>query len=439
MTTLDRRDFLRNSALAAGVGLAGIRPSLGSGDSKLPIAAIITEYRHNSHADVIIGKILEGYEQDGGPGPNLRIASMYLDQFPKTDMSRELARKYSIPILPTIEQAITLGTGDVAVAGVLSIGEHGNYPYTPDTHQHMYPRRRFFDAIAATFARHGNKVVPVFNDKHLAYDWADAKHMYDTAVAMKIPFMAGSSIPVAWRIPPVVLPRECEITEAVGLGYGGLEAYGFHTLEGLQCMVERRRGFETGVAAVQAFKGRAAIRAAEEKGLWSADLIEAALEAAPDRFPGRPNDEDYDGASFAMYRVEYRDGLIGTIFIANPAVSTFGFACRLKGQREPVATAFELQRGSPFRHFGYLIDAIEPMIRTGKPSYPVERTLLTTGILDAAMHSLAENGRRIETPHLAISYRPTDWPHAPGVPDEPREPEGSWDHLQKAKKLRAMR
>ena len=133
-----------------------------------------------------------------------------------------------------------MGSGKVAVAGVLSIGEHGDYPYTKDTHQHMYPRRRFFDAIADTFRKH-KRVVPVFNDKHLAYAWSDAKHMFDTARKMKIPFLAGSSVPVAWRTAAADLQDGMPLTEAIATGYGGVESYGFHALEALQCMVERRR------------------------------------------------------------------------------------------------------------------------------------------------------------------------------------------------------
>src|SRR5713226_9036542 len=92
------------------------------------VACIITEYRENSHADVIVGKILEGYDQKGGPKPALEVKSMFTDQVPAGDMSRALAQKYDVKIFDTIEQAITFGSGAVAVDGVLLIGEHGQYP-----------------------------------------------------------------------------------------------------------------------------------------------------------------------------------------------------------------------------------------------------------------------------------------------------------------------
>src|SRR5439155_18609144 len=146
---------------------------------KKKVAAIVTEYRRHSHADVIVGKILEGFNYDGGAGPNMQLVSMYVDQFPQGDMSRDLSRKHGFRIYPTIEGALTLGTSDLAVEGVLSIGEHCQYPAN-DQGQILYPRRRFFEGITSTFAK-CKKSVPVFNDKHLAATWTDAKWMYDKA------------------------------------------------------------------------------------------------------------------------------------------------------------------------------------------------------------------------------------------------------------------
>ena len=149
-----RRQVLRDLGIGGLASLAG--PSLSAASrprrKKLPVAAVVTQYAKFSHADVIIGKILEGWEQTGGPGPDLELVSMYIDQFPEKDLSRGLEKKYGFRIARTIDEAVTLGTNKVPVAGVLSIGEHGSYPVTPDTKQHMYPRRRFFDEIVAAVA-----------------------------------------------------------------------------------------------------------------------------------------------------------------------------------------------------------------------------------------------------------------------------------------------
>jgi len=418
MININRRKVLKVGAAAAFGTLipGGLRPDariFAADREKLPVAGVVSVYHPNSHADVIIGKVLEGYRQDGGPGPDLRLVSLYVDQFPPNDMSRKLAEKHGFRLAKTIDEAVTLGTDQVQVAGVLSIGEHGIYPEVKETKQVTYPRRRFFDEIVATFRR-CKKAVPLFNDKHLSYRWEDAKFMFDTSRMMKFPFLAGSSVPVAWRYPQLELPRDCEIEAALGIGYGGLEAYGFHALEGLQCMVERRKGGETGVAAVQAVT-KNEIRKAEAEKRWSSELFAAALKTLP---KGLQDSDKWVAGDSAVYLLEHRDGLKSAVVMANGLVEDFAFAVKLKGLPEPLATRYKMHEVPPFCHFAYLLRAIEHTFRTGQGAYPLERTLLTTGVLDRVMHSLAQGGKLLETPELDVKYAAADWPYA-NHPDSP--------------------
>ena len=383
-------------------------------DQPKQIAAVVTEYRLHSHADVIVGKILEGYNYDGGAGPNLRLASLYVDQFPDKDMSRGLSKKYHFPICDSIEDALTLGGKDLAVDGVVIVGEHGDYPLNARG-QKLYPRRRFFEAATDVLAK-TQKSVPVFNDKHLAATWDDAKWMYDRSRELFLPFLAGSSVPLTWRRPELKLPKICDLVEAVQIGYGPFEGYGFHALEGLQCMAERRRGGETGVKAVQCLQGEAMWQALDA-GRWSKALLEAALERVPAHAAGDYRAPTAKAADAGLFLIEYRDGFRAAVAMLNGWVyegdgGAFTFAGRLKDQDKPAATLFYLQQPDPFAHFAYLVRAIDSMMQTGHAPYPVERTLLTTGMLDAVMTSAAEKNRRVETPHLKIEYQPVDWPFA---------------------------
>jgi hypothetical protein len=417
-SSLSRRRFLETSGtlavgLARGSAFALSERTLFAPEPK-KVAAVVTEYRLHSHADVIVGKILEGYLHDAGPGPNLRLVALYADQYPASDMSRALAKKHHFVLADTIEQALTLGGKDLAVEGVLCIGEHGNYPRNAKG-QILYPRRRFFEEVTRTFAR-CRKAVPVFSDKHLAATWEDARWMYDRARELSVPLLAGSSLPVTWRKPALQLPRGCVLKGAVQVGYGGLEAYGFHALESLQCMVERRRGGETGVRAVQCLQGEAMWQALD-RGDWSRPLLEAALERVPAHLPGDYRSPTAKAREAGVFLIEYRDGLRAAVAMMNGYVQegdggAFCFAGQLEGEDQPQATHFYLQQPDPFAHFAYLVRAIDATIQTGRAAYPVERTLLTTGILDAIMTSRAEQYRRIETPHLAIAYQPADWPFA---------------------------
>jgi hypothetical protein len=378
------------------------------------VTAIVTEYRHWSHADVIVGKIIEGYNYDGKDRPNLRLVSLYVDQFPEKDMARDLAKKYGFLIHDTIRKALTVGGDSLAVDGVLCIGEHGKYPSNARG-QILYPRRRFFEEVCRVFEA-SRKSVPVFSDKHLAAEWKDAKWMYDRARELHVPVLAGSSLPVTWRRPELKLPKDCELTEAVAIGYGPLEGYGFHALETLQCMAERRKGGETGVQAVQCLQGEEMWKALDADR-WSRKLLEAAMERVPAHAAGDYRELTAKSKDAAVFLIEYRDGFRAAVAMMNGWAhegdgGAFTFAGQIKGQQRPASTHFYLQQPNPFAHFAYLVRAIDSMIQTGHAPYPVERTLLTTGILDAAMISAAEKHRRVETPHLEIRYRPTDYPFA---------------------------
>ena len=419
---LTRRRFLHTSLGSSGLVLYGqhLIPRLFADEkprAKLPIAGVVTVYHKNSHADVIVGKVLEGWAQDGGLGPDLKLVSLYVDQVGDNDLSVPLAKKHGFLTAKTIHEALTLGTDSLAVAGVLSVGEHGKYPSVPGTDQVMFPRRRFFDEIVATFKQCKN-VVPVFSDKHLSYAWSDAKHMFDTSRELRIPFMAGSSVPVMWRNPSATIPIGSEVTEAIALGYGGLEHYGFHSLEGMHCLMERRKGGETGVKSVQSVQG-GGIWQAEKDGRWSKALFDALVEHSPTPYSGtkpRPKEMAKDAV---FYLIEYRDGTKATIAMGTGFSHEFACAVSIRGKEKPFAVTFLPEENPPFRHFEHLLRAVEHMFHTGQPTYPVERTLLTTGILDVALHSLADKNRRMETPELAVAYEPADWPFAKGSPAMP--------------------
>jgi len=378
------------------------------------VAAIITEYRRHSHADVIVGKMLEGNNHQGKDFPQIQLASMYIDQFPKNDMSRDLAKKFNVPIFDNIDDAITLRRNRVSVDGVLCIGEHGAYPLN-DIGQQLYPRRRFFEAVTNVFAKH-RRAVPVFNDKHLSFSWENAQWMYNRARELSVPFMAGSSLPVTWRRPQLRFPPNTPLVEAVQLAYGGIESYGFHALEALQCMAENRRGGETGVRSVQFLNGTE-MWTALDGGRWSRELLEAAIAIVPAHANGDYRKITARTSDAGVCLIEYRDGFRAAMAMMNGWVyegdgGAFIFSGRVRERDKPLATLFYLQNNDPFGHFVYLLRAIENMVQTGHPSYPVERTLLTTGILEAMMQSRAQKGRRIETAHLDIRYQPVAWPFA---------------------------
>lgn len=374
------------------------------------VAAVVTECTYRSHAHVILENFLEPYYFNGKlTDPGVDIVSLYVDQFPSRDMARDVSKQYKIPIFPTIAEALQVGGKELAVDGVLSIGEHGRYPAN-DRGQRMYPRKRFFDEIVAVFRQSG-RVVPVFNDKHLSFRWDWAAEMMQTAKELNIPFMAGSSVPLAERRPVLEMSEGAVIEEAVSIHGGPLEGYDFHALEVLQSMVETRKGGETGVAEVELIEGDAVWQAAAD-GRWTYALAEAAMQAELGKPAGSLKTfvEPLDGMQHPVHAIliKYRDGLKATIVRIGKSATRWNFACRVAGKAEPLATAFYVGPWENRNLFKALSHAIQTHIREKKSPYPIERTFLVTGMLAAAMDSRFEK-KSLTTPHLGVAYQPRDY------------------------------
>lgn len=400
---LTRRTFLETAALAAAPQSRPLR-----------IAIIATIYRLQSHAQHMGDRFLVGYPYGGvWRKPNVKVVSLYVDQKPDGDLSASRAREFGFEVYPSVAEALRCGGRDLAVDAVLIIAEHGNYPRN-DKGQILYPRYEFFQECEKVFEAAG-RAVPVYNDKHLSYSFEKAKAMVDASRRLRFPMMAGSSLPVTWRLPAIEMPLDCEIAEALMIGEGASDPMDFHALEGLQCMVERRRGGETGVRAVQLLEGEAVWKAGDE-GRYSKALLTAALSRSDTPLgltvtDGRTQDLVASGElqrlakAPAAYFVEYRDGLKATMLMLDGALKDFNFAARLKNGQS-LSTQFLLTPDPNVTYSACLMHKAEQMFETGKPPYPVERTLLTSGMLESCLTSKAQGHARLETPHLAVAYKP---------------------------------
>ncbi|MDX1984529.1 MAG: hypothetical protein SFV51_29930 [Bryobacteraceae bacterium] len=390
--------MLRRTLLSSPILLAQTAPSKR-------IAAVVTEYRPLSHADVVVGKYLEGYRHDEKPPyPRSKIVALHTEQVPANDLSRQKAKKYGVPIYPTVRAALTLGGDKLAVDGVILIGEHGDYP-TNEKGQKLYPRYEMFLKVTDVF-RESRRAVPVYTDKHLSWNWHQARRMVEIARELRFPLMAGSSIPVAYRVPTHDVPYGTPVRHGLVISFGGLEGYGFHGLEGLQALMERRAGGETGVAAVQCLEGASCWQYLDQNA-WAGKLFAAALARSETRKPGDPRQLVAKPAAFLVH---YRDGATGVVFQAPGLVEEWLGAVELAGVADPFSVLFKLQRFGARHHFACLVQNIEKMFETGTPPYPVERTLLTSGILDFALESRSRGHIRLDTPDLAVAYRPARGP-----------------------------
>ncbi len=360
------------------------------------IACLSSTYHVRSHSDNFITRFLEGYWiGETHYDPPFEVASLWMDQTHPADIGRRLAAAYSVPVAKDIASALTLGTGKLAVDGVVLVCEHGDYSHN-ERQQQLYPRYEFFEQVVNVFRQSGRS-CPVFVDKHLSYDWKHAQQMVRWSQELKFPFMAGSSVPVTFRRPDYDPPRNLVMESALAIGGGWVADGGiFHILETLQAFVERRRGGETGIRAVRMLKNDEVWKAAQQ-GLWRRDLLDAALARQL-----RPTGQRPEEMTAVLGLIEYRDGFQAAT-LALSGVSEYIAAVKPKhGPPQATLCYIPIENSN---NFSMLVHAITQMINTGQPPLNIQRTLLVTGALATLMESGYQNGKRIETPDLKIAYK----------------------------------
>ncbi len=409
---LSRRKFLAGTAAAAIGALS--RPVSAASAPRKNIAFLGTEVRLHSHAQHFLDRMTLGYAWAGGwQKPRVDVASVFIDQFPEGDLGRERVKRRGLQQYPTIAEALTLGGSKLAVDGVVIIAEHGDYPRN-EKGQTLYPRYEWFKEVVKVFESSG-RAVPVFNDKHLSTTWPRCKEMADDSKRLRFPFLAGSSLPVTWRLPAIDVPHGVPLVESVCVAYGGVDSYDFHALETAQCMSERRRGGEVGIASVQALRGEAMwLRLAESNQENTRRLFTAALSRShnlpvKDGYVADPISVDWARQVLPDtlgYFIQHRDGFRTSIFLTS--IQDFNYA-GLRGDTGEIISCqmylpMPTHSATTADFFNPLIRHIETLVLENRAPYPVERTLLTSGMTLAAVDSIHNGYTEIKTPEMAVKY-----------------------------------
>jgi hypothetical protein len=464
---LTRRRFVGYSALSS--AMLAYRPLLHSSWAQTPaqrplrVAILGSAYRYQLDMQILADRFLVGYPYEGEWHlPEVQVVSVYVDQLarqveaasspyqlamtgakvapsssargtagglgkeravgtqtspeklePMNDLSKARSQQFGFRLCSNIPEALRCGGDRIAVDAVLSIVEQDGYP-SNDQGQILLPSYDFFQQCVQVFEEEGH-ALPYFNYKQLSFSFEQAQAMVKTANRLRFPLLAGSSLPVTWRLPDVDIPLGAEVQEAVMVGVGRYDGLDFDALEAMQCMLERRKGGETGVKAVQLLEGDD-VWAAGKAGRWSKDLMSSALSRSDTPMgltvlDGRTQDLVASGvlpqlvSNPAAYCLEYKDGTRAALLLLNGAIQDFNISVRVAGHGL-ISAQFFLPPPPNDAYTACLAAKVEQMFQTRSAPYPVERTLLTTGILEACLDSRHRLNQRLETPQLAVKYQP---------------------------------
>jgi hypothetical protein len=409
---MNRRHFIASTAAAA---LAPHVLAAPKTSRRKRVAIIVTEVRKMSHGQHFVDRLLGGYGWKGAHHyPEIEVVSLYVDQFPENDLSRERSRRFNVPIYPSVEEALTRGGSKLAVDGVVIIGEHGKYPKN-EKGQTLYPRYKWFKQTTDLFKASG-RAVPIFNDKHLSTDWNECVEMVAISKRLGFPLLAGSSLPVTWRMPVTEFAKGVPLAQSVSICYGGIDSYDFHGLETAQCMSERRAGGEVGVKNAQALRGAAIWDRLEQdeqtRRLFLAALARSETRTPPEGYTFAPPSIEQarqHSRNPVAYFYEHNDGFRTAMFMLTGYVSDFTYAGLRRDTGEITTCMMFLPMPSVIattaNFFNPLCHHIEQMILHNRAPYPVERTLLTSGMTLSAVELLHQNQKQLNTPELRVRYQ----------------------------------
>jgi hypothetical protein len=406
---LTRREMLGLTGMAGLAAMTGIVPAaIGQMQQSRPRIAVLVSFwgYTRSHADWIVTKLIDGYWWKGAYTPSrVDVASIYMHQHDESVLGQKVAKAKGIPVFKTVGEAVTLGGKELAVDGVVIVGEHGEYPKDLKGHW-LLPRWWIYNQVVQVFEQ-SKRSVPVFNDKHLSYDWDEAKWMFDKSRELNFPLTGGSSIPVYYRKPEIELDIDTPIKNSIVLGGTVDEGAIFHAIDVLQAFVERRKGGETGVKSVQSIRGPETWKWVGNNP-WAGKLLDSVAKT----FDFKPGHfQQVPGTNMCV--IEYNDGTKAAVIGARDVGWTY--AGEIEGQKNPTIISM-LGWAGPFDQY-HASNAqphwITEMMVTKKEPFNAERLLLSTGITNHYMESNWVNGRyfpvgrRIETPFLDMTYRTT--------------------------------
>jgi len=411
---LSRRTFLATGTGCVLASTLGTTARAWQGEQRPRIAFIGTEVRRHSHAQHFLDRMTLGYTWNGRwQAPRVEVASIFIDQFPEGDLARERIKRHRLKQFSSVAEALTLGGARLAVDGVVIIGEHGDYP-SNEKGQKLYPRYKWFKEAVQVFEDSGRS-APIFNDKHLSTSWSECREMVADSKRLDFAFLAGSSLPVTWRLPSLDMPFGADLKESVCVAYGGVDSYDFHALETAQCMSDRRRGGEVGIRQVHAARGGNLWKLLEtDDRQRTRDLMVAALTRSHN-LPvegGFPTDRvSYEWAKASLpdtlgYLIEHRDGFRTAVFMTG--IQDFNYAGYRGDTQEIVSCQMYLPmpgHGSTTADFfNPLTRHIETTILDKRAPYPVERTLLTSGMVIGGVESLYRGEVPYATPDMEVRY-----------------------------------